>query len=277
MAGKFQEVEHLYDWGYHLVAFVPRVLKQDKRIPKHRDYIRTRPTKDQFAQMGVCDWAIIPTTTCVLDLEIKDGKDGHRDLCDFAAKHSTTYEELTNGCPVVRTQSGGLHIWYRQPVGAGLRGGFYLFGAVEAKAGNGAVHIPPSLGYSFISPLCAPTDAPELPACLQSAWTNRCTERSGSKLYEAASFGIGDRRAGLLSIAGKLREAGLTETELSAALLAVRDNRCEQPESFGDDEVIGIARDISRKEIRSLEGAAMGGDPYAQAAISFFSRGRGGR
>jgi len=60
----------------------------------------------------------------------------------------------------------------------------------------------------------------------------------------------------LCSVAGKLRGSlGFDEEELFAALIAVRDRRCEDPASFTDEEVRGLARDFSKKETNESRGS----------------------
>src|SRR5271166_3807596 len=61
---------------------------------------------------------------------------------------------------------------------------------------------------------------------------------------EADTIPEGSRNAELSRIAGKLRRAGLSETELFAVLLVTNNERCDPP--LDKDEVAGIARSVSK-------------------------------
>lgn len=79
----------------------------------------------------------------------------------------------------------------------------------------------------------------------------------------------------LCSVAGKARSAlALNATELFALLTAVRDERCDNPETFTDEEVAGIARDFAKKAADDIDALALAGDQTAAAVVSLFSRAR---
>lgn len=235
-------IPQLIEWGYWLVPW-----SRNPRKPMVRDWQNTKPNALGFhrAYGDSIDWAIVPRDgVVVLDIEMKNGLDGVRDLADIGAGQVTQH--------YTRTRSHGFHLWFRQPAGKELIGGHHIRPGIEAKAITGSVHIPPSVGYSWGSPLVAPYCLPELPACLVDAWEKSAkvkTSRDGQ--YKAETYPMGERRARLCSMAGRLRTAGLIETELVAALLAIRDTRCEDPSTFSDEEIIGIAKDYARKPERT--------------------------
>jgi hypothetical protein len=210
-----------------------------------RDWLTTKPNAEGFlrAYKDEIDWAIVPTDTVVLDIEMKGGLDGMRDLQEFG--------EVLPGA-ITQTKSGGFHYWFRQPVGKTLTGGHHIRPGIEAKAINGSVHVPPSVGYLSIIDLGCPASLPVLPENLVAAWERSATVRtSRDGQYKAETYPMGERRARLCSMAGRLRSCGLTEPELFAALVAVRDHRCDGDGAPTDTDLLRIAKDYAQKPERS--------------------------
>ena len=229
----------LHALGYHVVPWF-----RSPRKPAVTGWLEKRVNPDGFirAYGDDLDWAIVPTDTVVLDLEMKGGLDGMRDLQEFG--------EVLPGA-ITQTKSGGFHYWFRQPEGVRLVGGHHIRPGIEAKAINGSVHIPPSVGYQAIVELGASEYLPVLPSALIDAWQKSAKVPGTSKSYAVEVYALGERRARLCSMAGKLRAAGLTEPELMAALCAVRDARCADPSTFSDGEIAGIAKDYGRRPERT--------------------------
>lgn len=233
----------LYQWGYHLVPW-----QRNPRKPLIKGWLEKRvdPTGFLRAYGDELDWAIVPDQgVVVLDVEMKGGLDGVTDL----EKLWIPSEEWD--CPETMTKNGGFHLWFREPDGAGLVGGHHLRPGVEAKAINGSVHVPPSVGYITVTDLVRPEDLPVLPDVLVDAWRKSYKVPGQAKTYAVEVYAAGERRARLCSMAGRLRAAGLTYPELVASLLSVRDTRCADPSSFDDNEVIGIAKDYANRPERS--------------------------
>jgi hypothetical protein len=75
----------------------------------------------------------------------------------------------------------------------------------------------------------------------------------------------GKRNDTLTSIAGKLRQAGLTGAQIEAALQLVDQSRCQPP--VGSEEVHKIAQSVSRYEVKTAKSFTVGGkDPNAPVA-----------
>jgi hypothetical protein len=209
-----------------------------------RDWATKKPNALGFLRAYPdCDWAIVPRSgVVVLDLEMKNGLDGLADLMTLGP---------VPDCPTTFTKSGGRHLWFRceEP----LTGGHHLLPGLEAKAENGSVHIPPSVGYTWQTQLVAPHDLPLLPQRILDKWKQTATLRAcrDGSTYRTETYPLGERRARLCSMAGRLRNEGLTEPELLAALLAIRDARCEDPSSFTDHEIKGIAKDYAKRPERT--------------------------
>jgi len=190
------------------------------------------------------DWAVVPMSgAVVLDIEMKGGLDGMADLEAFSP--------LPHG-PSTLTKSGGRHLWFREPPDLRLEGGHHIRPGIEAKARNGSGHIPPSVGYSSLRDIGRIEDLPVMPPDLVDAWQKSAKVRTqAEQAFKNVTYPSSERRKHICSMAGRLRSAGLTETELIAALLAVRDCRCEDPSTFSDEEIIGIAKDYAKRAERS--------------------------
>jgi hypothetical protein len=188
------------------------------------------------------DWAIVPTDTCVLDIEMKNGLDGCADLASIGMQH------LLVGAHT-RTKSGGFHLWFKQPASVQLTGGFHILPGVEAKARNGSVHIPPSNGYIQIHAI---ENLKEMPPILVDMWQAAAKKRDTKEVnYGCERYPMGQRRQRMCSMAGYLRAGGLVADNLIAALLSIRDTHCEDPSTFTDQEVIEIAKDYAKRPARS--------------------------
>lgn len=237
-------IADLIAMGYWLVPW-----SRTPRKPMVQDWLAKKPNAEGFlrAYGDSIDWAIVPIDAVVLDIEMKNGLDGVADMRALGIAW----------CTQTLTKSGGFHIWYRQPEGMRLEGGHHIRPGIEAKAINGSVHIPPSVGYQSIRDLVAPQGLPVLPPILVDAWRKSASVRGQSQQsYKHEIYPNGERRQRLCSMAGRLRSAGLVETELIAALLAVRDCRCEDSATFSDDEVIGIAQDYAARPERTKPDAS---------------------
>lgn len=232
-------VSQLIDWGYWLVPW-----SRNPRKPLVQEWQTKKPNAAGFlrAYGDTIDWAIVPRDgVVVLDIEMKGGLNGLADLREFAS--------LKYAGPLTITKSNGRHMWFREPKGVMLDGGHHIRPGIEAKSRNGSVHIPPSVGYTSEREITDPADLPELPADLVDAWQTTARIRAQStQSYTAIRYPESERRKHICSMAGRLRSAGLTETELIASLLAVRDCRCDNPSTFSDDEIIGIAKDYATRQ-----------------------------
>lgn len=231
-------ISQLIDWGYWLVPW-----SRNPRKPLVQEWQTKKPNAAGFlrAYGDTIDWAIVPRDgVVVLDIEMKSGLNGLSDLKEFSKSPVG---------PCTRTKSGGFHLWYREPSGAGLQGGHHIRPGIEAKAGNGSVHVPPSAQYTSMVDILHPSELPELPADIVDAWKTTARIRAQrTQSYQAIRYPESERRKHICSMAGRLRSAGLTETELIASLLAVRDCRCDNPSTFSDDEIIGIAKDYATRQ-----------------------------
>lgn len=259
---KIESLLFWYNAGYR--TLVPWA---NRKNPNRHPLITRQDTVPSWATVAgwharwpLADWAYRPTGgVVVLDLEMKNGLDGRKALADLGGDWTSSM--------MVRSYSGGFHYYFRS--NTPLVGGWSLRPGIEIKAENGTVHIPPSEGYSLLSEMVAVSDLPVLPAGLESMLHQERRHAKSRTNYEAPTYANGERRHRLCSMAGALRNIGLTEPELIASLLAVRSTRCEG--DFPDSEVVAIAKDYATKEVGTV-GLALLGDRVAASAVAFCER-----
>ncbi len=147
--------------------------------------------------------------------------------------------------PMVRTQDGGLHLYFKHParhVGTGIR----VAPGLDVKAAGGFVAAPPSIGpsggaYEWI---VSPDEADLAPP---PEWLLKLLEREQPKGAAGAvgeRIPEGGRNKELVSVAGTMRRRGLGEAEILAALHVTNEQRCQPP--LEADEVAKIAASVAR-------------------------------
>ena len=255
----------LAEQGWHLVPWTNR--KSATRQPIVQGFLKTKPSAETVAgwakQYPACDWAIVPTDHVVVDIEMKNGLNGETDLKALEEIHGA----LPEG-PAFSTYSKGRHLWFKLPDNCTLKGGVHIAPGLEIKCRNGTVHVPPSEGYAEIRPLVQ--DCPVAPDWLIQLWS---AARSEPKyLADGEKFGIGERHAGLCSMAGKFRNMGLGEEAIFYSLMGARIEKCEDPDSISDEELRGIAKTYAKKDADSYEIRLERKDPVVMAVESFFSK-----
>jgi putative DNA primase/helicase len=148
--------------------------------------------------------------------------------------------------PMVRTGSGGLHLYFRHPDTTEIRTRIRIAPGLDVKAGGGYVVAPPSVGptgdcYEWV---IRPEDTP--PAA-PPEWLMQLIERprrNGAAGPVGEQIPPGARNRELTSLAGTMRRRGMGEAEISAALEAVNKQRCNPP--LEEEEVRKIARSVAR-------------------------------
>ncbi len=149
--------------------------------------------------------------------------------------------------PMVRTASGGAHLYFKHPDHA-VKTGIRVAPGLDVKASGGYVVAPPSVGANgnpyewVISPEDA--DLAEPPE-----WLMRLLE---GRRFTAPAGPVGERippgrrNKDLASIAGTMRRRGMGEAEILAALRVTNAGRCEPP--LEAEEVEKIAASVARYE-----------------------------
>jgi hypothetical protein len=164
--------------------------------------------------------------------------------------------------PIQRTPRGGFHLFFGVPTGKQWRCSAGLLAAgVDVRTTGGYVVAAPStvggVAYQWLRPLVARDALPQPPQWLIDA-LDALEHRRSAPAADSAATGdqgapllAGTRNAGLASLAGRLRRAGLSQHELEAALLAANRERCSPP--LPEREVLAITRSIARYTPGSTE------------------------
>ena len=200
-------------------------------------YLNRRAAKEELAAWAWPGVGIVTgPVSGVLVLDV-DGPEGEEELRKHG--HPVT--------PMVRTASGGLHLYFRHPEQL-VRTGIRVAPGLDVKAAGGYVVAPPSLGangkpYEWI---VSPEDA-EL--AHPPGWLIEILERGRPK-GPAGPVGErippGQRNQELTSIAGTMRRRGMGEAEILAAIRVANEQRCQPP--LQAEEVEKIAASVARYE-----------------------------
>lgn len=149
----------------------------------------------------------------------------------------------------VRTPRGGLHLYFRHADGITNSPGGLPKG-IDVRGEGGYVLVPPSVGYSWESR----TPAAEAPAALlelvgERSRDREAPERGGTVPEGGEEIPEGSRNRTLFFEALRLKDAGGTDAEVLAGLLAINGARCTPPLDAG--EVERIAASAMRYPVRS--------------------------
>jgi putative DNA primase/helicase len=225
---------------YRRLGWSPIPIKERSKEPnllELQPYLSRKATKeelDAWAWSGVGIATGPGSGILVLDV---DGPEGEEQL----RKHGHT------PTPIVRTASGGLHLYFKHPAHE-VKTGIRVAPGLDVKASGGYVVAPPSIGpngkpYEWIvSPEEAElADPPEwLLAVLRSRRFEAPAGPVGERIPE------GGRNKTLASLAGSVRRRGAGEAAILAALRVTNAERCIPP--LEADEVAKIAASVSRYE-----------------------------
>ena len=252
------EALKLAELGYHMIPWYNRFAPKPRPLVSGwaQSEAPDLATIDRWlAQYPKADWAILHKESVVLDIEMKNGLNGMRDLSDIQSKYNLKLITSTAVC----TKSNGRHLWFRKPVNSPNKSGRIADG-IEIKCCNASAHCPPSMGYSW---LVSPIEAnllPVLPDEITNLWTS--TSSGVAQDYDKPVFSEGERRNMLCAMAKALRHIGLREKELAAALCAINIERCTP--QYPEQDVLAIAKDYMKHDIKDPVAAAMAGDTHAK-------------
>jgi putative DNA primase/helicase len=198
----------------------------------------SRPATSE--ELGSWSWPGVGIVTGdvsgVLVLDV-DGAEGEGEL--KKRRHPIT--------PMVRTASGGLHLYFRHP-DADIRTGIRVAPGLDVKASGGYVVAPPSLGANnrpyewIVSPEEAELADP--PPWLLGLLKPKRFKGSAPPVGERIPSG--QRNNALASLAGTMRRRGMGEAEILAALQVANEQRCQPP--LEAKEVEKIAASMARYE-----------------------------
>ena len=138
----------------------------------------------------------------------------------------------------------GRHLYFRA---RGQTINSVKFSGLDVKAGNGFVVAPPSARvdggrYEWANDLPI-AEAPE--ALMQAVWRASSDRKKSvaSAVAEGETIPAGYRDDALASVAGSMRQRGMTESEILAGLMVMNDERCDPP--LDERDVQRIARSVA--------------------------------
>lgn len=182
-----------------------------------------------------------PAGLVVLDI---DGPRGEQSIKDGGYS--------VDDAPQVMTGKGR-HVYYRQD-NQWLKNFTGRLPGVDLRAEGGYVVAPPSLHangkrYEWLDgqDIEALQGLPPVPAWIIALAREGARDVDGvarSKLADKRDLGEGERNAGLASLGGRLRRAGMEGPEIEIALQAANRERCKPP--LDDAEVTAIAESVAR-------------------------------
>jgi putative DNA primase/helicase len=225
---------------YRRRGWSPIPIKARSKEPNLRElrpYLSRKATQEE---LGTWSWSGVGIVTGplsgVLVLDV-DGPEGEAEL--QAHGHPVT--------PMVRTASGGLHLYFRHPE-QHVRTGIRVAPGLDVKASGGYVVAPPSVGSNgrpyewLVSPEEAELADPP-PWLLQLLGRER---PKGPAAPVGERIPPGERNKALASLAGTMRRRGMGEGEIAAALQVTNEQRCHPP--LEAEEVEKIAASVARYE-----------------------------
>lgn len=184
----------------------------------------------------------------VLDIDFRNGgRESLKNARDQFGKQPRTVTVDTGG--------GGWHLYFKHPDGRRIRTrhGKAFGEGIDVQADGAYIIAPPSLHKSgeryVFQKGCSLDELPIKP--LPDAWSARLAtlyepvkESSRALSLSNQSFIEGRRNQELTSLAGKLRNTGLSDQALLEALVEENESRCNPP--LGRDEVERIAKSVTR-------------------------------
>ena len=210
----------------HKLGFRPIPVRSNAKIPliSWKVFQERPPTEDEIR-----NWFDQRTD---LNLAIITGAGSGVDVIDVDVNHGdwpAPGNSLPDGC-VVRTPSGGLHLYVRHIAGARNSTGSLAKG-IDVRADGGCCLVPPSSidGNSYCFIHGSFSTVPEAPQWLKAELLNGHSHKSPAPEAAAGKTAAGQRNVTLTSIAGSLRRRGMTESAILAALLEENAQRCDPP------------------------------------------------
>ncbi len=200
----------------------------DGKAPRGRDWQRTQPVEPDLAAGKWSQWGehwnlgivLGPSGLAVLDVDRDDAEEAVVELLGSLP-----------ATPTVRTGSGRLHVYYRDPGGLEKRArdGFELRVGAHQVIAPPSVHPDTGTAYAWL-PGRAPEEVAlaQLPPELVAYFAAEESKR-GPAPEIGETIAEGARNETLVSLAGSMRRRGASEAEIRAALQVANRDRCRPP------------------------------------------------
>lgn len=199
--------------------------------------VREEWTKHPNANIGICPGL---SDLVVLDFDGPIGMENGRKLGLLDIPTRT----VVTGRP-----DGGQHRYLRIPPGCRI-GNVKIGDKIDVRAHNGYVVYPPSIHpsgaqYRFLDPDVPIADAPpRLLELLGAAPKKKSEIETADRASQDELIAQGGRNNALISLAGSLRNRGLSAETIHEMLVVANERACDPP--LPDREVAAIAKSISR-------------------------------
>lgn len=195
------------------------------------------------------------------NIAICTGKESNLVVVDVDCAKGGSIEELYNFASKEILENtlwsktgGGYHLYFRYPQNIEIRNSAGKLGKnIDVRGEGGYIVAPPSLHisgkrYEFLNDNSVKPFPQAFIEKLNKTEARTENKFSNGKELQKDFYLDGNRNNSLTSIAGKLRRAGLSESELEAALLKINLERCKPP--LSEKKVLQIVRSISRYDIQ---------------------------
>lgn len=217
-------------------AFGWALIPLKKKTPLIKDHLNTAAVDDSTltaweTQFANVNWGVAckKSNLVIVDIDPRNGGSLAQVEDQFGKLPATV---------TATTLSGGLHIFFKRPSRPVLRTR-KLLGVDLLADGNYAV-INPSVGYTWTH---APHNTPlaPLPFSITDYLTAKTRRKAGSEYHDDLWVPCGNRFYTLQSIAGRLRNLGLGQEALEAALKAVYEHHIEKDGQEYDEKIEQLA------------------------------------
>ena len=249
-------------WGWHVLPVVPNGKTPATAHGVHdattdAEQIKAWWTQNPNFNIGIAAGA--RSGIVVFDIDPRNG--GDTSWQGWIAEHGAPQD-----CAMALTAGGGQH--YIAAYQPGVRSCKLREGIDLLSDGRYFVAHPSSVeGKSYEWEASSDPFDGVAPGAIPSAWTPHLTQRKTSA--NSGELIQGNRNAGLTSLAGSMRNFGMSEAEILAAISIANETRCEIP--LPSSEIAQIARSVARYEPdHDVAASTALGDEAAEAILSAY-------
>jgi hypothetical protein len=251
-------------WGWHVLPVVPNGKTPATAHGVHdattdAEQIKAWWTQNPNFNIGIA--AGNKSGIVVFDIDPRNG--GDTSWQGWIAEHGAPQD-----CAMALTAGGGQH--YIAAYQPGVRSCKLREGIDLLSDGRYFVAHPSSVeGKSYEWEASSDPFDGVAPGAIPSAWTPHLTQRKTSTSVSSGELIQGNRNAGLTSLAGSMRNFGMSEAEILAAISIANETRCEIP--LPSSEIAQIARSVARYEPdHDVAASTALGDEAAEAILSAY-------
>lgn len=223
----------------------PRTIYGLKQASKNLNYVKNLFSNFNRLSANIAICTGKESNLVVVDVDTAKG--GRiEELYEFVKK------EILEKTLWVKT-GGGIHLYFRFPPNAEIRNSTSKLGnKIDVRGEGGYVVAPPSIHisgkhYEFINENKLMPFPDAFIEKLNEGKPRTENSNSKGKPIKSEFYLDGTRNNSLTSIAGKLRYAGLSESELEPALLQINSERCKPP--LDKSEVLQIVHSVARYDV----------------------------